>query len=64
MQGNAEAAVAPPFTDMRLVSKVGGFLNYGKAAEWHSLPASMGVTANFFAVTCEKMRHEGGQSPL
>ena len=36
---------------------------YGKAAEWHSLPSSMGVTANFFAVTCEKMRHEGGKAP-
>ena len=33
---------------------------HGKAAEWHSLLSSKGVTANFFADTCEKMRHEGG----
>jgi len=32
---------------------------YGKAAEWHGLPSSSGVTADFFTHRREKIRHEG-----
>ena len=33
---------------------------YSQDAEWHILLSSKGVTANFFTLCREKMRHAGG----
>ena len=33
---------------------------YSRVAEWHHALSSKGVTANFFTLCREKMRHAGG----
>ena len=39
------------------------YICFGKDAEWHVLPSSGGVTADFFTPCREKMRHGGEKLP-
>ena len=55
---------ASPNNNMRLASKVGLSLYYGKAAEWHSLPTSMGGTVDLSRFVVENQRQEGVPPPM